>query len=166
MSFRAGQSVAFPVFGLGRIAAVVNKADLDGNSQEFYEITGEYSTLWVPVGEAVERGLRRLATQAELDQYRAVLTSPPAALSGDARMRQREVQARLKRGTLQDWCEVARDLSALRGRGALGEYDGVELKKSLRWLSQEWAAAAGVSVSHAAAEIDALLRKERQARAS
>jgi RNA polymerase-interacting CarD/CdnL/TRCF family regulator len=165
MSFRAGQAVAFPVFGLGRIAAVVTKTDLDGNSQEFYEIAGEYSTLWVPVGEAAQRGLRRLATQAELPQYRAILTSQPSALSGDARLRQREVQTKLKRGTLQDWCEVVRDLSALRGRGALREYDGVELKKSLRWLSQEWAAAAGMSVAQAAAEIDTLLRGEHQARA-
>lgn len=158
MSFRVGQAVVYPTFGLGRIAAIVTKTDLDGQSQAFYEVRGEFSTLWVPVSEAAERGLRRVATQAELAPYRSLLQSQPADLSMDARLRQREIQARLRRGTLQDWCEVVRDLNALGSRSALGEYDVVELRKSRNWLNQEWAVAAGMSTAQAAAEIDRLLR--------
>ena len=162
MPFQIDQRVAYPAFGLGRIAAVVTKSLLDSDRQDFYEVVGEHSTLWVEVTEASARGLRRLAQRVELPQFRNVLRGQPAELSADARQRHKDTQTQLRRGTLQDLCEVVRDLSALSWRKALGEYDAVELKKARSWLCQEWAAADGVSLAKATAEVNALLQEARK----
>lgn len=158
MTFQINQRVAYPGFGLGRIAGIVTKCLSDAESLPYYEVVGEHSTLWVPVREAAARGLRRLTQQGELPRYRGVLRAAPADLEADPHLRYRDVQARLKRGTLQDLCEVVRDLTAHRGRTPLGAYDVLALEKSRRWLCQEWAMADGVPAAQAAAEVTDLLR--------
>lgn len=162
MSFQINERVAYPAFGLGRITARVTKSFFDADMQEFYEVVGEHSTVWVQVNEAVARGLRRLTRQEELPHYRAVLRSAPKPLSSDARQRHRDMAARLKRDTFQDLCELVRDLSAYGWRTPLSAEDTAGLNKSRRWLCQEWAAATGKSVAEAGAEIDGLLLEVRR----
>lgn len=162
MSFEVDQRVVYPVFGLGRIVGLVMKSFLDPEMQEYYEVVGESSTIWVQVSEAAARGLRRLTRPEELPHYRAVLRSQPAKLDPDDRRRHHGILARLKRGTFQDLCEVVRDLNAHGERAALSEYDLVGLEKSRRWLSQEWAAASGLSVDQATTEVNALLAEARR----
>jgi RNA polymerase-interacting CarD/CdnL/TRCF family regulator len=162
MTFQIGQRVVYPAFGLGRLAGLARKSLLDAELTDFYEVIGEHSTLWVPVSEAAARGLRRLTRQDELPLYRSLLRMAPAQLSADVGFRFRDSQQRIKRGTLQALCEIVRDLSAYGWRKPLDEYDVLTLKKSRHWLCQEWAAADGVSLSQAAAEIDSLLLAGRQ----
>ena len=94
--------------------------------------------------------------------YRGVLRGQPALLNQDHRQRHLELQTRFKRGTLQDMCEMVRDLS---GRGwvkGLSEADSSALRKSREGLLQEWAAADDVTLPEATAEINALLQEGRQ----
>lgn len=163
MSFEIDQRVVYPAFGLGRIVGRVMKSYLDPEMQECYEVVGEHSTVWVPVSEAAARGLRRLTRPEELPHYRAALRGPPAKLDPDDRRRHRDISARLKRCAFEDLCEVVRDLRAHGWRATLSEYDVVDLEKSRRWLCQEWAAAAGVPLAPATAEVDALLAEARRA---
>lgn len=162
MSFQIDQRVVYPAFGLGRITGLVTKCFFEAETQEFYEVVGEHSTVWVQVNEAVARGLRRLTRQEELPHYRTVLCSQPIVLSPDSRLRHREVAARLKRCTFQDLCEVVRDLSAHGWQTPLSEYDLVALNKSRHWLCQEWAAADGVPLAQATAEVNAHLVEARR----
>ena len=161
MVFRIGQHVVYPGFGLGRVADVVHKSFSDAEPEAFYEVTGEHSTMWVPVGAAASRGLRPVTHATELPTYRSLLRSRPAALDPDARLRHRSVVESLKRGRLHDLCEVVRDLSAYGWHSPLNEYDLLALNKSRHWLLQEWAAAAGESPAEAQAEVDALLQAAR-----
>jgi RNA polymerase-interacting CarD/CdnL/TRCF family regulator len=162
MSFQIDQRVVYPAFGLGRITRRVTKSFYDADMQEFYEVVGEHSTVWVQVSEAAARGLRPLTRTGALPHFRAVLLSRPVILSTDARQRHRDMAVRLKRGTFQDLCEVVRDLTAHGWQTPLSEYDVLGLKKSLHWLCQEWAAADEVSLTQAMAEVNALLREARR----
>ncbi|MBL8056016.1 MAG: hypothetical protein JNK29_04925 [Anaerolineales bacterium] len=162
MSFQVGERVAYPAFGLGRVIARVTKSFFDAETQEFYEVAGEYSTVWVQVNEAEARGRRRLTRREELPRYQAVLAAAPAAVSADARQRQRDLAARLKRDTFQDLCEIVRDLSAYGRAAPLNAEDAAGLQKSRRWLCQEWAAAAGIPFEGATAEVDRLLEAGRR----
>lgn len=162
MFFQVGERVAYPAFGLGRIVVVVAKSFFEAETQEFYEVAGEFSTVWVQVNEAATRGLRRLTRLEELPQYQAVLAAAPAAVSADARQRQRDLAARLKRHTFRDLCEIVRDLGAHGQTAPLNAEDAAGLNKSRRWLCQEWAAAAGLSLEGATAEVDRLLAVGRR----
>jgi RNA polymerase-interacting CarD/CdnL/TRCF family regulator len=163
MSFQINQRVLYPVFGLGRITGRVTKDFFGDDTQEFYEVAGEHSTVWVQVSEAATRGLRALTQPAELPHYRAVLRGKPADLSPDERQRHRDISARLKRGKMQDLCEIVRDLSARSCHAQLSVYDLLGLNKSRQWLCEEWAVADGISLAQATAEITGLLLEARRA---
>ena len=162
MAFKINDQVVYPAFGVGRIAALVDRQFSQAEMQAYYEVVTERSTAWVRVAESATGGLRRLTPKAELPHYRSVLRGEPALLNQDHRQRHLELQVRFKRGTLQDICEMVRDLT---GRGwvkALSEADSSALRKSRDGLVQEWAAANNVSAQEATAEVNALLQEGRQ----
>ncbi len=161
-AFRVGERVVYPPFGVGEIAGVVTKSYFEAETQLYYEVVGERSTVWVAVDEAEVRGLRRLTRKDELTRYRAVLRGRPAQLNPDNRARQLDERSRLKVGTLQALCELVRDLSGLGWQRPLNEADALALRKSRDGLCQEWAAAAGIPLPEATAEINALLLEARQ----
>ncbi len=163
MPFSVNERVVYPTFGVGRITALVTKSFFDAESQLYYEVKGEHSTVWVQVDESNARGLRRLTRPDELAAFRSVLRSRPVALNPDFRQRQRDMRLRLKLGTLHDVCEVVRDLSGHSWPKALSGYDAEALRKSSDALAQEWAAADSISVAEASAEVTGLLREARQA---
>jgi CarD family transcriptional regulator len=162
MPFKVNDQVVYPAFGVGRIAALVKRQFSQAEMQAYYEVVTDRSTAWVRVDDPDTGGLRRLTEKAELAHYRAVLRGQPAALNPDHRQRHMELQTRFKRGTLQDICEMVRDLS---GRGwvkALSEADSSALRKSRDGLVQEWAAADKITPQEATAEVNALLQEGRQ----
>lgn len=162
MAFNVNDRVVYPLFGVGRIAAVVKKNYDETESQLCYEVIGQHSTLWVPVDEASARGLRRLTRPEDLAQFRATLLAPPAPMNPDFRLRQKDVRSQLKLGTLQALCEVVRDLHGLGWTKPLTDYDAEALRKSLEALCQEWAAVERSSAAEASEAVLGLLQKARQ----
>lgn len=163
MPYNIDERVVYPQFGVGRITALVTRNYGEPEGHMYYEVIGRHSTLWVSVAEGSSRGLRRLTRSEELAQFRTVLLSQPVALNPDFRQRQKDVRDKLKRGTLQDICDVVRDLSGMSWHKALSEYDAEALRKSTDALCQEWAAAERVSVAEANVEVSGLLHQARQA---
>jgi len=73
-----------------------------------------------------------------------------------------DISNRLKAGSLQMVCEVVRDLTARGARKRLTQLDTDTLRRARAELEQEWAAAAGISIADAGAEIDALLGEHQR----
>jgi RNA polymerase-interacting CarD/CdnL/TRCF family regulator len=162
MPFKIDERVVYPGFGVGRIVGLVTKCFFEPEMQMYYEILGKRSTVWVAVDESTARGLRRLTPKGELPHYRNVLRSRPVALNQDPRQRQLDLRSQLRRGTLQDICEMVRDLRARGWHKPLGETDLAALRKAWEGLCQEWAAMTGVSVLLAADEVNAVLLQTQQ----
>jgi RNA polymerase-interacting CarD/CdnL/TRCF family regulator len=161
MLFKVDDQVVYPAFGVGRIVALVMKRFVEDENHQYYEVSGPRSTAWVAVADSGASGLRRLTRQAELADFRAVLRGRPTTLNTDHRQRLLDVRAQLKRGTLQAICETVRDLSARGWHKALSESDSHGLRQGRDALCAEWAAADGVTLFEATAEIDALLKEGR-----
>jgi RNA polymerase-interacting CarD/CdnL/TRCF family regulator len=160
--FKVGDQVIYPGSGVARIASVKTQSFSEGGARVYYEVVNERSTVWVQADGDNATGLRPLTRRDELPRYRAVLRGRPATLNQDPRQRRVDTLNQLKRGTLQDICEVVRDLSARGWLKPLGEGDTTGLRRSRGGLCEEWAAAAGVSLEEATAEINALLLEARQ----
>ena len=161
MPFKVDDRVVYPAFGIGRVVALVPKSFFEAESQLYYEVTGNRSTVWVQVDEGSARGLRRLTRQDELAHYREVVGSRPVALNQDHRQRQMDLRSQFKLGTMQGLCEMVRDLSARGWLKPLTETDSRSLRLSRESLCEEWAAADGVSLPQATAELTALLLEAR-----
>jgi len=155
--FEVGEQVVHPQHGVGQVVKLEEREFERGDPRKYYEISiPGGSTVWVPV-DLSNSGLRRLAHKSELAHCREILQAHPLPLTEDGRVRQSELIARLKQGTIAVQCEVVRDLSAFVAHKAA--YGGITafLEAMLRVLCQEWAMVEEVTMSEAMAEISSLL---------
>ena len=161
MPFKIDEQVVYPAFGIGRVAALVTKSFFEAESQIYYEVTGDRSTVWVQVNECAARGLRRLTRPDELAHFRDVVGGQPVSLNQDHRQRQVELRGQFKLGTMQGLCEMVRDLSARSWLKPLNEMDSRALRMSRDAICEEWAATENIPLPEATAELAGLLLEGR-----
>lgn len=161
MHFQVGESVVHPSHGVGQIVGIKSQQFFDRDREEYYEISLPNGTVWVSVADQEQIGLRRVASQDELEECRAVLLSQPSEMNKDFRKRRIEVVERLREGTLRSMCIVVRDLTAISWQKPLSEADSATLHKIYDNLCREWAASAGMALEEAFQLVDALLNELR-----
>lgn len=159
--FEIGNTVVHPQHGVGQVVKLEDREFERGNSRKYYEISiPDGSTVWVPV-DLPNSGLRSLAHKSELAHCRDILQAHPVPLTDDGKVRQSELVARLKQGTIAVQCEVVRDLSAFVSHKPSYGTIPAFLQAMLRVLCQEWAIVQGITVTEAMAEISFLLKQNR-----
>jgi RNA polymerase-interacting CarD/CdnL/TRCF family regulator len=161
--FEIGEQVVHPQYGVGHVVKLEIREFERGDGRQYYEVSiPGGSTVWVPV-DLPNSGLRALAERSEIRRCRKILESRPSPLTEDGKVRQSELVARLKRGTIAAQCEVVRDLSAfVSHRPSYGSITSF-LQSTQAVLFQEWAVVEGISLAEAAAEIGSLLAQGTQA---
>ncbi len=161
MNFNTGDRVVHKNFGVG-IVISIEGINLSSNGPHlFYRVDFFRTTVWVPVGNQPEGGLRAITPKGQLDRYRAMLKSPPVSLNDDFRKRQSELEKRMDRGTFQGLCEVIRDLKALSAKKPLNYYERTLFKQSRETLVSEWSITSGLSQSETMGEIDGCLEHRK-----
>ncbi len=163
MGFRSGDDVVHPTYGVGSILRLEERQLAEAELRWYYVLAVGKNTVWTPVQSDESHTLRSVTAQHELDQYRTLLKSRPATLERDYNRRRLEISARLTQGSFRAVCEVVRDLTALGWYRRISEGDAAVLEKVRDNLWREWAAAAGLSISEAIHEVDALLLAGREA---
>ena len=110
--FEIGDTVVHPQYGVGQVIKLEDGEFERGHTRRYYEISiPGGSTVWVPV-DLPNSGLRSVARKSELARCREILQARPLPLTEDGRVRQSELAARLKQGTIAVQCEIVRDVSA------------------------------------------------------
>ena len=164
--FNIGERVVHPQYGVGEIVKLEDKEFEPGRPHKYYEISiPGGSTIWVQVDNP-NSGLRHLATRSEIADCRKTLAAKPIPLTEDGRVRQSELVARLKQGTIAVQSEVVRDLSAHLAHKPPYGTNPEFLAAIQRALCQEWAIVEGILISEATNEINSLLRKSKSTAAS
>jgi len=159
--FEIGDTVVHPQHGVGHIVKLEDKEFQHGDIQTYYEISiPGGSTVWVPV-DLSNSGLRKLANSSEIVHCRKILTSPPSPLMEDGRIRQTQLVAHLKQGTIAAQCEVVRDLSAFFAHKPTYGTIAAFLEAIQRVLCQEWSIVEGITLAEASMEINLLLEKSK-----
>jgi RNA polymerase-interacting CarD/CdnL/TRCF family regulator len=161
MEFEVGDRVVHPQHGVGYVSGLEEKQFEPNTPRQYYVVSIPDTTLWVPVDRPVP-GVRRLSVPGELEACRQVLQSAPLALKPDRSLLGALV-GQINQGTVVAHCEVVRDLAAYGWRkplyGPLSEFQRTIVKV----LCEEWAAVEELTLSEAAQEITALLKKGRAA---
>jgi CarD family transcriptional regulator len=160
---KAGDTVVHPIYGVGQIIRLDQRQFTGTEIRQYFEVSTQKTTVWVPVETSETIGLRRLTTKIDLAGYRSVLKGRPASLNKDHSRRRRELIESLKQGSFQALCEMVRDLTAHGWRKPLGSTDSSLLRKTHEMLCQEWAAADGATVAHATQEVDTMLLEAKRA---
>ena len=157
MQFKVGDSIVHPVYGVGHIAKIEERAFSEIDAKLYYEIALARSTIWVPVEAQKTIGLRLVTGKRDLDQYRAVLKEPAVLLENNNTQQQLELANRIKDGSFQVMCEIVRDLTVSGWHKSLNATNKTLLKKAQARLYEEWAKAADISEAEASEEIAAIL---------
>ena len=161
MKLEIGDRVVHPQYGVGHVVKLEEREFEPGVMRRYYEISIPGSTLWVPLDQPTF-GLRKLAVRREIDRCRQILSSRPLPLAEDARLRQSDLSARLKAGTIVAHCEVVRDLSAYGAHKPISGAIAAFLRVTQDVLCQEWAMVEGITTAEANVEISLLLEKSKQ----
>ncbi len=163
MQFQVGDHVVHPMYGVGTIQSWTEQQFPGGLRRAYYVVKTEGATVWVPIDAQGGTVLRGIVARQSLAECRRLLSSAPVHLDKNQRMRQLELEGRLKDGLLPALCKTVRDLRALGAQGSLRPTDDRLLKRIYKALCEEWAAAEGVSEQAAVREIEDLLQDSRAA---
>ena len=164
MEFKVGEKVVHPFHGVGKVVGKEEKKFFDKDAQMYYEVETPKLTIWVPVEDGDNPGLRSLTKRSDLPEFRDLLKSAPKKFAQNYRTRQSQIKSLLQDGSLAGMIRVVRDLKALeRKKTVLNDSDNRSLRDAYDHLCQEWAAIKGTTVSEASREIDRLLAESNEA---
>ncbi len=159
MEFQVGDQVVHPFHGVGTVKSITEQQFVGAKAYPYYEVVNGGLTVWIPVGTPGSTGLRSITTKASLEGCRSLLTSAPIPLDKNFRIRQIEIEARLKDGSFPARCAMVRDLTAQSRLRPLTANEDALLKRILTAVCDEWAASDGVSNLTALHEIEGLLQE-------
>jgi CarD family transcriptional regulator len=162
MHYKIGDRVVHPAHGVGSIVGLAERGFAGGAERLYYEIAIPGGMVWVPVNGPQATRLRPLTDRRDLSRYRKLLKSTPQLLDQDHRKRQTDLSERLRQGSFKVLCEIVRDLTARGWSKSLNQADSTWLRRARDVLSQEWAAASGISLEEANQEIEAILDESRE----
>jgi len=162
MGFISGDDVVHPNYGVGNIVRLEERQLAEVETRQYYVLAFGKTTVWLPVQAGAASPLRRVTAPRDLDRYRTLLKSRPAALDRDYKKRRLDLNEQLAHGSFQVVCEVVRDLTALGWNKPMNELDASMLKKVRANLWQEWATSTGQALPEAITEVNALLQAGEQ----
>ncbi|WP_374763048.1 CarD family transcriptional regulator [Yunchengibacter salinarum] len=109
--FKIGDYIVYPKHGVGRITEL-EKQDIAGAALELYVIRFEKErmTLRVPINKAESSGMRRLSSEATLNEAFTTLKGKARVKRTMWSRRAQEYEAKINSGDLVSIAEVVRDL--------------------------------------------------------
>jgi CarD family transcriptional regulator len=158
MQFSVGDKVVHPYHGPGRIASVERRELLAGAKRYYViEILGQGLTVYIPVNQADEVGVRLAMSQSRFPRVLSMLRSRPRPLPEGYQERQEQICAELKTGQVLQLARVVRDLTWHRERAHLTKRDTDYLKQGRELLAAEMALVSGDDVSDASKLIESTM---------
>lgn len=154
--FQVGDQVIHWTYGPGVITELDEKS-LSGRSRLYYVVQMNELTLWVPVDQTTERGLRLPTPQKEFTNLFKILVSPGKPLSTDRNERRLQLIERLKDHRLASICGVVRDLTIHKRLKKMNDNDNSTLERSWNFLISEWSVVFSIPIKQAERELRELL---------
>jgi CarD family transcriptional regulator len=157
--FSVGDKVMHPQYGPGQITGVEHRELVEGFEHYYViELLMDGSTLFIPMRNVEELGLRPVMSQARLARVFDTLRGMPQRLSKDFKVRQARVRKKLATARPIKLAEVIRDLTGRNRRSYLTKVDRALLDRGRELLAAEVAAVSGTEVIYAHQEMDAALK--------
>lgn len=154
--FEIGDMAVYPTQGVGVIEDIEIR-EYAGHSQKFYilRIVDSDMKIMVPVGNAVNVGLRRLIDQKRITGIFDTLAEPGGRgkIASWSR-RQREYNDKLKTGDLLEVAEVLRDLYQISSAKELSYGEKKVLEQARKLLVTEVALAEGAKEDQVARRLE------------
>lgn len=154
--FKQGDAVVHPARGVGIVTSVEERR-LRGTSERYYTLElldGLGTRVMIPVSAEDALGLRPGIDASQLRRVWSMLAAKPKPMPSNYKERNRLVDKKLSENDIMKVAAVVRDLTNRERRnGELTTVTKRHLKRSLTMLSGEVAAALGIELEDAEAQI-------------
>jgi CarD family transcriptional regulator len=162
MEFSVGDKVMHPQYGPGIVTRMEHRELVRGFEHYFVvKMLMDESTLFIPVRQIEELGVRPVMSQAKLARVLMTLQEVPDRLSKDFKVRQARIREKLASARPTKLAEAVRDLTQRRRRKSLTKVDKRLLTRARELLASEMAAADDVDVLYAHQTIDRALAADQ-----
>ena len=162
MAFKSGDAIVHPLRGAG-IVVRVEERQWHGSKDMYYriELLGQPgSSLMIPIEAAKKIGVRRAISRSKLNHVWRVLRANPQTLPDKHKERYQLLEDKLHAGDIFEVAEVVRDMAWRQQReGRLTTLGKRMYEEGLMLLAGEVAAAQGVDLADAEAEVKERLKK-------
>lgn len=161
--FNTGDAIVHPTRGVG-VVVNIQEREWQGSSSQYYqiELLGREPSLklMIPIEEADQLGLRPAIGRSEVKKVWRVIRSEPDKLPSNHKTRHKVLREKLHAGEVFQVAEVLRDLTWRQKEEDHLTTRGKRIyKEALMFLAGEVAAAQGIEVAEAEAQIREELRK-------
>jgi len=156
--FKEGDPVIYPQHGAGRVVSV-QKRTVGAVEREYLVVDLELQelTVWVPVDEAEQVGVREPTPAEELDDLFELLADHDVRIPTNFSRRMKNNQSRMNDGDVWQLAEVVRNLAIRRARNHLSPSEKTLYLHARNLLVAEVALSMGADHEAASAAIDARL---------
>jgi len=160
LNFLVGDYVVYPKHGVGRIVEL-QKSEIAGASLELYVLRFEKErmTLRVPTNKAESVGMRKLSSQATLEEALITLKGRPRVKRTMWSRRAQEYEAKINSGDLVSIAEVVRDLHRAEDQPEQSYSERQIYEAAVSRLARELAAMENIDEPAAQAKIVEVLTK-------
>ncbi len=158
MLFKIGQKVVYPNHGIA-IIEQINHHQINGENNEFYllRLQATNSTVMVPVGNALDIGLRAPIANKQCNELLKVLAEDLTMPDMDWKNRFKDFSDRMRSGDLFLIAEVLKTLTYLNQLKPLSFREKRMLEKARQLIISELATVSGVAEAKIEPKVDAAL---------
>lgn len=157
-SFKDGDYIVYPKHGVGRVVGI-EKREISGTKLELYVVRFEKErmTLRVPVTKAEAAGMRKLSSQATMDEAFTTLKGKARIKRTMWSRRAQEYEAKINSGNLVSIAEVVRDLFRKEDQPEQSYSERQIYEAALSRLARELAAVEAIDEAEAMTRLEKVL---------
>ncbi|MEE4194187.1 MAG: CarD family transcriptional regulator [Anaerolineae bacterium] len=156
--FQKGDWIVHTAYGVGQISKV-EKKPIHGEMVNVFRVKTKDSVYWLPVANAGNDRIRRIADRQNLDKALTQLNSPPKEIGSDYRTRNNHIAEVFSQGSIQSKVELLRDLMGLRQEKVWSNTENDAANTIFEQLSSEYSVICEVSLEEARDQINQLVTK-------
>lgn len=156
--YDTGDKVVHPGYGPGVVRGI-ERREMLGEAKQYYIIALQSSggTLMTPVAQADKVGLRPAISQTVVNKLFNALSSEPDKLSEDFRVRQDDIEERLKGGDIFATAHVVRDLKWYGQAQGLTKRDTQLVQRAEDLIASELALVEDIEMKEATSRLQTVL---------
>lgn len=111
--YKKGDWIVHSTYGVGQIQRIETKT-IHGEQADVFRVKTRDSIYWLPVANADNSRIRPIADKDMLEKALELLTSKPAEMGSDYRVRNTRIKEIFSNGSLLEKVELLRDLLGIR----------------------------------------------------
>ncbi len=156
--FQKGDWIVHTAYGVGQIRKI-EKKPIHGEMVNVFRVKTKDSVYWLPVANAGNDRIRRIADRQNLEKALKQLNAKPREIGTDYRTRNNHIAEVFSQGSIQSKVELLRDLMGLRQEKVWSNTENDAANTIFEQLSSEYSVICEVSLDEARDQLNQLVMK-------